>query len=276
MPHSIHSFEKHIDIIDAGQTAVDIIATNTSLSKQKIKQIMLKGAVWLTHGKKTQRIRRAKKTLPVGDCLHIYYDESVLNKTPNEPTLISDEERYSVWNKPYGLLSQGSKWGDHCTLTRYAEQHLTPRRPSFLVHRLDRAANGLMLIAHDKKAVALFSKAFQERQIRKKYRIWVHGEFPSTATYDQLLTESSDIDDRHAVSHFTRLSFDQCSNRSLLDVNIDTGRKHQIRIHAARLGYPIVGDRLHGTEADKEDLQLKAYYLSFTCPFSKKLKAYNL
>ncbi len=52
---------------------------------------------------------------------------------------------------PYGMLSQGSKWSDHCTIARFAQQHLTPERPVFIVHRLDRAATGLILIAHSKK-----------------------------------------------------------------------------------------------------------------------------
>lgn len=275
MSQSIPSFEKHIDITAPSQTAVDVIAIHTPLSKQRIKQVMQKGAVWLTHAKKTQRLRRAKKVLAMGDALHIYYDESVLNKEPDAPILISDEGRYSIWNKPYGLLSQGSKWGDHCTLMRWAEQHLLPKRPSFLVHRLDRAANGIMLITHDKKAAACFSNLFQERQISKKYQIYVHGEFPAMEGGNSI-TENSEIDQRSAVSHFTRISFDKDSDRSLLDVDIETGRKHQIRIHAARLGFPIVGDRLHGHGDDKENLQLMAYYLSFMCPFSKKLKKYTL
>lgn len=275
MSQPIPSFEKHISITVSDQTAVDAIAAQTPLSKQKIKQVMQKGAVWLTHAKKTQRLRRAKKILAIGDVLHIYYDESVLNKEPEEPVLISDEGHYSIWNKPYGLLSQGSKWGDHCTLMRWAEQHLLPKRPSFLVHRLDRAANGLIMLAHDKKTAACLSNLFQERQITKKYQICVHGEFPDTSQ-DNPISENSAINQKSAVSHFTRISFDKELDRSLLDVNIDTGRKHQIRIHAARLGFPIVGDRLHGCCEDKEDLQLKAYYLSFRCPYSKQFKEYNL
>lgn len=276
MSDSPSLFEKHITVTNNDQLAVDLLAIETGLSKQQIKLVMKKGAVWLTRGKKTQRLRRAKKTLHSGETIHLYYDSHVLEKKPEEPQLIMDLGQYSVWNKPYGMLSQGSKWGDHCTITRWAEQHLTPQRSSFVVHRLDRAANGLILIAHEKRAAAALSDLFQKRKIDKRYRIWVHGQFDKHATADNSTRRESDIDGRHAVSHFTLVEYDEDYDRSLLDVEIETGRKHQIRRHSAELGFPVVGDRLHGLDGDKEDLQLTAYFLKFDCPFSHQQRQFNL
>ncbi len=273
-----HRFEKHIEVTSNTTVAVDLLAAETGLSKQLIKQIMQKGAVWLSKGKHTQRLRRAKKSLRKGEVVHIYYDQTVLAMTPPEPTLITDEGHYSIWNKPYGLLSQGSKWGDHCTITRWAEQHLKPQRNSFVVHRLDRAANGLIIVAHEKNAAAALSKLFQDRKVDKRYQIWVHGQFDSSATLDKPVRVDSDIDGRSAVSYFSLIKYDAEQNRSLLEVNIETGRKHQIRRHSAELGFPVVGDRLYGKEDDndKQDLQLVAYYLSFECPYSHTKKVFNL
>jgi tRNA pseudouridine32 synthase/23S rRNA pseudouridine746 synthase len=236
---------------------------------------MLKGAVWLTIGKKTQRIRRAKRSLKPGQVLHLYYDKTVLEQIPAEPMLVADFGRYSIWNKPYGLLSQGSKWGDHCTVTRWAEQHLKPERTAFVVHRLDRAANGLIIVAHEKQAAARLSALFQSRAIDKRYRIWVEGEFPAEAAQSPVRVEQ-ELDGRHAVSHFTRLNFDPDKQRSLLDVKIETGRKHQIRRHSAGLGFPVVGDRLYGATQLTENLQLTAYYLAFDCPFSGEKRRFDL
>ena len=266
-------FEKHLIVEQDSVSAVDFLALNTPLSKQKIKLVMQKGAVWLEQGKKVQRLRRAKRALNRNDVVHIYYDEHVLDREPNEPELIADFGEYSVWNKPYGLLSQGSKWGDHCTVTRWAEQHLKPQRSSFVVHRLDRAANGLIVIAHHKKSAAALSALFQSRNIEKRYRIWVHGNFIQQG---EALKVDHSIDSRNAVSYFTKLEYDAGMDRSLLDVSIETGRKHQIRIHSAYLGFPVVGDRLHGVEVDKEDLQLNAYFMSFECPFNNELREFDL
>jgi tRNA pseudouridine32 synthase/23S rRNA pseudouridine746 synthase len=66
MSYSSARFETHITVDDSQMTAVDLLAAETELSKQTIKKIMLKGAVWLTIGKKTQRIRRAKRSLKPG------------------------------------------------------------------------------------------------------------------------------------------------------------------------------------------------------------------
>lgn len=276
MSYSPARFEKHISVIAAGGTAVALLAAETGLSRQTIKKVMQQGAVWLTTGKRTRRLRRAKRELSPGQTLHLYYDETVLKQQPAAPALIADRGHFSIWNKSCGMLSQGSKWGDHCTVTRWAEQHLRPQRSAFVVHRLDRAANGLIIVAHEKQAAARLSAMFQSRSIDKRYRIWVEGKFPLQATMADPVKVDQDLDGRHAVSYFSRLQFDQQTNRSLLDVRIETGRKHQIRRHVSSLGFPVIGDRLYGSKHIDEDLQLTAYYLAFICPFSQELQVFDL
>lgn len=268
----LKSFEHHIKITTDNQLAIECLASHTELSKQKLKEAMNKGCVWLTASKKTQRIRRAKKTLKCGQTLHIYYDEKVLSAEPSVPELIADESDYSVWNKPSGLLSQGSKWGDHCTITRWAEQHLTPQRNSFVVHRLDRAASGIILVAHSKTAAAKLSHLFATRDIRKTYHALVEGiwKISGTHTIRQL------IDGKSSVSHVTLLTIDKVNETSTLEISIETGRKHQIRRHLSESGFPIVGDRLYGSKNKNDNLCLTAVNLSFYCPISNQKKQFNV
>ena len=268
----LKSFEHHIKITTDNQLAIECLASHTELSKQKLKEAMNKGCVWLTAGKKTQRIRRAKKTLKCGQTLHIYYDENVLSAEPPVPELIADESDYSVWHKPSGLLSQGSKWGDHCTITRWAEQHLTPQRNSFVVHRLDRAASGIILVAHSKTAAAKLSHLFATRAISKTYHAMVEGVWPFEASQ----TINQPIDGKPSVSHVTPLTIDKVNETSLLEVSIETGRKHQIRRHLAESGFPIVGDRLYDSTILDDDLKLMAVKLAFVCPLSHSEKLYQL
>lgn len=265
-------FETHLDIDRDDADAVSLLAAQTGLSKQRIKKIMQQGAVWRSRGGHTRHLRRARAVLRKGDTLHLYYDERILACETAAPELIADEGAYSVWYKPAGMLSQGSRWGDHCALPRWVEQHLLPQRPAFLVHRLDRAASGLMLLAHRKRTAAALSALFQERAIDKRYRVIVHGEFPAQGP----VTLDADLDGKTAISHVTRLAHDPEQDRSLLEVAIETGRKHQIRRHLAGAGFPVVGDRLYGKGKETDDLQLTAFALAFRCPVSRRRREFVL
>jgi tRNA pseudouridine32 synthase/23S rRNA pseudouridine746 synthase len=265
-------FESHLLVESPDDNAVDLLQQASGLSKQRIKQAMTRGAVWLTRGRNTQRLRRAKRALRAGDELHLYHDSRILQEIPAEADLIADVGGYSVWNKPYGLRSQGSKWGDHCTVTRWAERHLEPERPAFTVHRLDRAANGLILVAHSKKMAAALSELFKKREVEKRYRAVVAGDF--SAQPSPLRIEKP-VDDKVAISEISLISVD--GGQSTVDVRIETGRKHQIRRHLAGLGHPVIGDRLYGSgEKDGVDLQLTAYLLAFHCPVNDEPVEYRL
>ena len=266
--------ETHVLVELPQDGPVDLLQQASGLSKQRIKLAMTQGAVWVTRGRNTQRLRRAKRALRPGDELHLYYDAKILAEIPAEPTLIADVGAYSVWRKPYGLRSQGSKWGDHCTVVRWAERHLQPERPAYTVHRLDRAANGLILVAHSRRVAAALSALFKKREVEKRYRALVAGDFswqPNPVRVEQPL------DDKEAISEFSLQQLSDDGARSLLDVRIETGRKHQIRRHLAGLGHPVIGDRLYGSGAgDGVDLQLTAYLLAFHCPVNDEPVEYRL
>jgi len=274
MSEPIQHIEAHVLLESPEDGPVDLLQRATGLSRQRIKVAMTQGAVWLTRGRNTQRLRRARRSLRTGDEVHLYYDAKILAEIPVAPALLADRGEYSVWRKPCGLRSQGSRWGDHCTVVRWAERHLQPERPAFTVHRLDRAANGLILAAHSRATAATLSKLFRIRKVEKRYRALVTGDF--SLQPDQLRVTQS-IDDKEAVSEFSLHAVSADGGRSLVDVRIETGRKHQIRRHLAGLGHPVVGDRLYGAgEQDGMDLQLTARLLAFQCPVEDEWVEYRL
>lgn len=268
---SLERNEYHIDVVNNSDTPVELIASETGISKQKIKQAMQKGAVWLTDHKGTHRLRRKTKALHLGSTLHLYFDPVVLDSHVDDAILVADQGDYSVWYKPRGMLSQGSKWGDHCVISRWVEQHLKPQRPAFIVHRLDRFASGLILIAHKKKTATELANLFQNKKITKQYNVIVYGEF-----FNEMTTFNNKIDGKSAISHVSLLQYNKMNDLSMLQVDIETGRKHQIRIHLSEAGFPVVGDRFFGSTDDNSELQLTAVKLSFISPVDGKKKSYIL
>lgn len=244
-----------------------LLANHTNLSQARIKDAMQKGAVWLIRGNDKRRLRRASKPLRAGDQLELNYNAEILNQVVPESQLIYDAQQYSIWYKPYGLYCQGSRWGDFASINRWVEINLpkllnSSERPVFLVHRLDRATTGLILLCHSKNAARLFSAMFENGEMDKRYQAIVHGDssvFAKDYEMDRM------VDGKPARSIFSHA--DTKDNYSLVDVKLLTGRKHQIRQHLSALGYPIVGDRLYG-ESKVRDLQLQSVSLRFTCPLS--------
>ncbi|MEM7406493.1 MAG: RluA family pseudouridine synthase [Pseudomonadota bacterium] len=258
-------FETHVTVEAGGVRPDSLLSGASGLSKSQVKRVMDAGAVWLTRGRRTQRLRRASRTLRAGEELHLYYDAAILTLAPPTPDLIHDAGQYSVWDKPPGMLSQGSRYGDHCAAPRYAEKHLRPQRNAFTVHRLDRAASGLMVIAHSRQTAARLSALFSAREVVKRYHVAVSGRLDARG---EALVLDTPVDGKPARSRVRTVRFDDAANVSLLEVEIETGRKHQIRAHLAAHGFPVVGDRLYGSSIQSVDLRLRAVALEFRCPIA--------
>ena len=263
--------------VEAGDPliAIDFLVDNVNLSKSRLKDVMNKGAVWLQRGSSPKkRLRRAMSDIKVGDVLELYYDEQLLTLSPPKPTQVLDQVQYSIWNKPAGMLSQGNEWGDHTSLLRQVELAMNPRREVYLVHRLDREASGLVIIAHNRKAAAYFSKLFQDSGVRKQYRIEVLGDLSQQATEGSI---SIQIEGKNALTRFKFVKYTPENNSSKVDVWIDTGRKHQIRRHFADYGYPIMGDPKYGKgNKNREGMKLAAVALEFPCPVQHETLSISL
>lgn len=273
----MESFELHITVDDSQSAIIPLLQSQCELSVAELKQAITKGALWIGRGKHTQRLRRFKKPLKPHEEVHFYYNQRVLEQGVTPAQLIADLDSYSVWYKPYGMLSQGSKWSDHTTVSRWAQTHLTPERPVFIVHRLDRAATGLIIVAHSKAAARGLSAMFEHHELEKHYQIIVHGNHTEHAQ-PEVITQ--DIEGKSAKSTFSCLEYDEQADISLVDVKIDSGRKHQIRLHATGIGLPVVADRLHGNKEreypDTLNLQLCAVSLGFTCPMTGEPRFFEL
>jgi len=253
----------------------EFLSAQTGLSRAKIKDAMNKGAVLLkSKNNRMKRMRRASTVLKPGDHVEFYYDEKTLALQPPEAGCLSDQKHYSVWVKPAGLLSQGTLYGDHCSLMRQAELYFQSSRQIFLVHRLDREASGIMLIAHSKDAAAKLSELFQKNLVSKRYLVEVLGNLGEKLRHDII---DLPLDGKPSLTEFTVKSYNPETNTSIADVSIRTGRLHQIRRHFDMIGFPVIGDPKYGTgNKNTEGMKLSAVSLKFRCPFLKQEVEYKI
>lgn len=266
MPMSATRFDLTIRSDDP-PAACGALAARTGLSKSMVKQAMNKGAVWRhAPGAKARRIRRATTVVRPGDRWTIYYDPAILERLPPRADCLQDHEHYSIWFKPAGLMTQGTRFGDHCALSRQVDHHFQSRRRIYLVHRIDREASGLVIVAHSRSAAARFSALFRRQAIEKRYLIRVRGDLSRHATAGRI---DLALDGKNAVTSFELLNYDATCDQSLVCARIHTGRFHQIRRHFAMIGFPVMGDPHYGqNNKDARGLQLVAVSLAFTCPLS--------
>lgn len=256
-------------VVPYGQptTAPEALTLVTGLSKLRIKDAMQKGAVWLQNGtRKPQRLRRITTPLAPGDRLSIYYDSAVLGHLPPAATLVADHKRYSVWHKPPGLLVEGSRYGDHATLSRQISEHFEERREVHLVHRLDMEASGLVVAAHSSGACAKLSALWQERQVDKRYRVTVRGDLRPRGPSGRI---SLALDGKSAVTDWLIESHDAGARTTTLHIRMLSGRFHQIRRHLESIGTPVLGDPRYGQgNKDAGGLRLAAIGIAFRDPWS--------
>lgn len=199
----------------------------------------------------------------------------------NDIDIVYEDPYLLVVDKRAGLLSMSNNTRQETVqtvLNRYLEKG-GGRNTSHLVHRLDRDTSGLMLYAKDVQTQQSFVQGWQELVTDRRYVALVSGEMEnergtirSWLTEDKhFVTHSSPVDNggKYAVTHYNVLA--KSNGYSLVELELETGRKNQIRVHLAQLGYPIVGDRKYGSEDDSiKRLALHAYILCFQHPVTGK------
>jgi 23S rRNA pseudouridine1911/1915/1917 synthase len=178
--------------------------------------------------------------------------------------IIFEDDELLVVNKPAGLACHPTKSGEMSSLIGRARLHLQNSAQPHLINRLDRETSGAVLIAKNPKIAGELGKILESRAIEKEYLAIVHGRFRED---HGLVDAPLGKDERSIVAvkdcvrpdgapsqteFFVERRFGRSEGEfSLLRILPRTGRKHQIRIHLAHIGHPIVGDKLYGGDEDR-------------------------
>lgn len=200
-------------------------------------------------------------------------------RPPQRPWLqiLYRDDDVLVLNKPSGLLTVPGKAAHHKdSLERRVKTALPGAR---IVHRLDMATSGLILMALHKGAQGALGQQFEKRLVKKRYRARVHGQLPANKGVVELPLRCDwpnrprqMVDHAHGKSALTHYEV-IATSAEYSDVHLFpvTGRSHQLRVHMWQSGCPILGDRLYGTVASTQAaprLLLHAEMLSFAHPVS--------
>ncbi len=178
-----------------------------------------------------------------------------------------------VANKPSGLLSVP---GLGPAKAICANSQLSDRHGAVLtVHRLDMDTSGLIIFARHKQAQRALSKQFEMRRVEKAYEALVEGQLaPDRGTIDKAIARHSlnrplrhlDAEGQTAITHWTVLAKTPANTR--IQLRPETGRSHQLRLHMASHGHPILGDVFYGNPDSHSRLCLHAKTLAFAHPAS--------
>lgn len=181
-----------------------------------------------------------------------------------------------VVDKPAGLLSVPGRGEDKqdCLVAR-----VQARFPDALaVHRLDMSTSGLLLLARGEEMHRQLSRLFREREVDKRYVALLDGcleqsagevDLPLICDWPNRPRQKVDFDiGKRSLTRFVLLAIDRDKNTSRVELEPITGRSHQLRVHMAALGHPILGDELYGTDDDPrtDRLTLHATELGFVHP----------
>lgn len=192
--------------------------------------------------------------------------EAALRTAPSGENIPLDirysDDRLLVISKPPGLVTHPAGGHETGTLVNallglgIPLSRLDPQRPG-VVHRLDKDTSGLLLVAKDDESHTFLAERLKQKAVTRRYIALVRGEVKSaTGTIEAPIGRHPASRRRMAVvaggrasvTNFTRLALDQ--GLSLLDVGLETGRTHQIRVHLSSIGHPILGDGLYGGKGE--------------------------
>jgi 23S rRNA pseudouridine1911/1915/1917 synthase len=199
--------------------------------------------------------------------------------------VVFENEDWLVINKPAGYVTTNENNNSLLTVENWLKKN---RKNNLaregIVHRLDKGTSGLLLIAKNQRYLDIFKNKFKSRQVEKKYLALVGGDVVSEGQIKVPIVRSKysfgkfgvGVDGKEALSLFKVIKKYKYDNKiySLVEVQIKTGRTHQIRVHFAYLGWPLVGDRVYGgiLNFDLQRPFLHAYSLSMKDNFSYKIE----
>ena len=249
------------------------------------RQVLVNGSVVTQYNfplAKDDEVKLSKTPVREGETLK----RPVRRQAPKLPfPILFENEEFIAIDKPAGLLSVESdkeRESAYAYVAEYLKVGNQTARP-FVLHRIDKETSGVLLFAKNPKIHSMLKMHWNEYVTAREYCAVVEGTLEKKAdtvtsylkeNQNSLMYSTQDITGQKAITHYTVEK--ENGQYSLLRVQIDTGRKNQIRVHMQTLGHPVVGDDKYGYTKDPlKRLGLHASRLALTHPITKELLQFS-
>lgn len=258
--HIIESLEEQVRISDYGGPHLIMTPSRKAFKKAiRAKRVLINGDV-------ADSSRMVKR----GDLIEILQSEEEHPVHRIKIEVVYEDDHIAIVNKPAGLLTSGNQ---HRTLANAMTSNLQPSQETAIlprpnpVHRLDRAASGLLIVAKTMVAQQHLSDQLANYTVDKIYRVLSHGLAEKNGSIDLAIKGKAAQTEYQLVK---TIPSNKYGGFSMLDVKIKQGRKNQIRVHLHSIGHTVVGDLLYPRDNPGKGLYLHCYALTLVHPITNK------
>ncbi|MGN4127371.1 RluA family pseudouridine synthase [Lysinibacillus sphaericus] len=266
----------HYKINDNNLTVEELLRNHWKLGKKLVHELRMAKAVTTTDGEPLQW----KEPLQAGMMIKFTFP---IPSSSYKPTpvcaidIVYEDDHCLIVSKPKGMATHPNDARDTHTCMNHVMAHIKEQGGVYAehVHRLDQGTQGLLLVAKHPLAKSIFDRMIEEKTIIRTYAAEVQGNLRSTSG---TIAESIGKDrhhatrrvvsktGQHAVTHYEVVA--RYKHSCVVHLILETGRTHQIRVHMAHIGHPIIGDTMYDArETASGDYELHAIQLEFEHPF---------
>ncbi len=269
----------HYTIVRDGETVEDLLRTTWRLGKKTVHELRMAKAVTV-NGEPVLW----KEPLAAGTVLKFEFAIPASSYKPTAACNVAiryEDEHCLIVSKPKGMATHPNEPGDTDTCMNHVMRYVQDQGGVYAehVHRLDQGTKGLLLVAKHPIAKSVMDRMIEEKTITRTYAAEVQGNIRSeSGTINEPIGKDRHHNTRrvvsptgqHAVTHYEVVK--RFKGTCIVHLVLETGRTHQIRVHLAHIGHPIVGDTMYNArETASGDYELHAIRLEFQHPFLNEI-----